>query len=153
MRICIVDLDAHFGDGTAIQFFGEDDVFTVSIHQNQTNLFPFLTGSVEENSNNSLLNIPLNEASGDRQVMLALEKARLVQKIRAFEPEMMFVAFGFDALESDKSSRLEFTPKLYGQLIRMLLPLCDKLLCVLEGGYSSSSVDAFEEVMEALSEG
>ena len=154
MRICVVDFDAHFGDGTAIQFFGEDDVFTVSLHQNQTSLFPFLTGSVEE-SCNSLLNIPLDEATGygDRQVMQVLEKASLVQKIRAFEPDFIFVACGFDALESDMSSSLEFTPRLYGHLIRMLLPLCDKILCVLEGGYSRQSVDAFEEAMEALSVG
>ena len=49
-RIAVVDVDVHFGDGTALNFYDDPSVLHVSIHLDQSDrqMFPFLVGKAEE---------------------------------------------------------------------------------------------------------
>jgi acetoin utilization deacetylase AcuC-like enzyme len=49
-RAAVLDLDVHFGDGTAWQFYDDASVLTVSVHldQSEAGQFPYLKGSARE---------------------------------------------------------------------------------------------------------
>lgn len=50
LRAAVLDLDVHFGDGTAWQFYDDASVLTVSVHldQSEAGQFPYLKGNARE---------------------------------------------------------------------------------------------------------
>lgn len=49
-KIAVVDIDVHFGDGTALNFYDDPSVLHVSVHLDQSDnkQFPFLVGKAQE---------------------------------------------------------------------------------------------------------
>ena len=45
-RVAVVDIDVHFGDGTALNFYDDPSVLHISLHLDQSDrkLFPFRHG-------------------------------------------------------------------------------------------------------------
>lgn len=159
-RFAVVDIDAHFGDGTALQFWYDKNVLTISIHWSQHEdgtMFPFLQGGPAERGGDGAegtnLNLPLPDGSGDAALSRAIGNAIL--KLHAFDPDGgIFVACGFDGLDDDPSSKLCFTPAGYGSAVAALVAAFPKLplLALWEGGYTEQrQADAFEAVVRALS--
>ena len=72
-RVAIVDLDVHFGDGTALTFYDDASVLHVSLHldQSDASMFPFLVGKPEERGlgagRGTTMNLPLNAGDGDKE--------------------------------------------------------------------------------------
>jgi acetoin utilization deacetylase AcuC-like enzyme len=149
-RCAIVDFDAHFGDGTLLHFRDDPGVFTLSVHENQSGMYPFFQGSAEENSPTNV-NLPLATGSGDAAALAALRSA--LGALREFEPEMLFVACGFDALAADSSSTLCYTAEGYARLVSAIIDALPDIpiAAVLEGGYVPAGVaSAFEAVVRVL---
>ena len=158
-RFAVIDIDAHFGDGTALQFWLDSNVLTISIHwsQHETGqMFPFLQGSPDEtggdDAEGTCLNIPLADGSDDASLLRATHNAILA--LQKFDPNGgIFVACGFDGLDEDLSSELCFTPKGYGDAVKALVEAFSNVpfLATLEGGYTTSrQASAFESVIQAL---
>ena len=158
-RFAVVDIDAHFGDGTALQFWYDKNVLTISIHWSQHDrgsMFPFLQGDPTERGGDGAegtnLNLPLPDGSGDAALSCAIDDAIL--SLRAFDPDGgIFVACGFDGLDDDASSKLCFTPAGYGRAIAALVAAFPKMpvLASWEGGYTEQrQADALEAVVRAL---
>lgn len=56
--------------------------------------------------------------------------------LSAFDPQLVIVAAGFDAVQGDPLGGCSMTPAGYGALTKRLLRLAGgKLVAVLEGGY------------------
>ena len=158
VRFAVVDLDAHFGDGTALHFWHDPSVLTISIHWGQSeagNMYPFLQGGPDERggegAEGACLNLPLPDDSDDVALATAMNNALMA--LRAFQPEGIFVACGFDALDVDLSSPLKFTPEGYGKALTALIEAYPgvPLLATWEGGYTTMrQADAFEQVIYAM---
>jgi acetoin utilization deacetylase AcuC-like enzyme len=106
-RIAVVDWDVHHGNGTQAAFYGDPDVLTISLHQD--NLFPPNSGALDENGEGAgkgyNLNIPLPPGCGNGAYLEAFA-ASCVPALERFKPELIVVASGFDASGVDPLGRM-----------------------------------------------
>ena len=99
LKVAIVDLDVHQGNGTASIFRDDPSVFTFSMHGQKN--FPFR----KEASN---LDVELRDGCGDEEYLVALESA-LDELERRFEPGLIIYLAGADPHEGDRLGRLKLT--------------------------------------------
>lgn len=99
LRVAIVDLDVHQGNGTARIFRGDDSVFTLSIHGQKN--FPF-------RKEPSDLDVDLPDGCVDDEYLHALEGA-LSELERRFDPGLVIYLAGADPHEGDRLGRLKLT--------------------------------------------
>lgn len=96
LRVAVIDLDVHQGNGTA-RIFGQDpSVFTLSLHGERN--FPFRKEASD-------LDVDLPDACGDEDYLSALEHA-LAELDRRFQPGLIFYLAGADPLQGDRLGRL-----------------------------------------------
>jgi len=100
LRVVVVDLDVHQGDGTAAIFAGDPSVFTISLHGAKN--FPFRKA-------NSDLDIALADGCGDADYLGALDGALAVlAREHAERPfGLAFYLAGADPHEGDLLGRLK----------------------------------------------
>ena len=91
-KVLVVDTDVHQGNGTAVIFAGDADVFTLSLHQE--NNYP-------EPKPPSDLDVNLADGTGDEEYLELLDKA-LADAFRRFAPEMIFYIGGADPYREDQ---------------------------------------------------
>ncbi|KQT10278.1 histone deacetylase family protein [Ramlibacter sp. Leaf400] len=99
LRVAVVDLDVHQGNGTARIFRGDDSVFTLSIHGQKN--FPF-------RKEPSDLDVDLPDGCVDDEYLHALEGA-LSELERRFDPGLVIYLAGADPHEGDRLGRLKLT--------------------------------------------
>jgi acetoin utilization deacetylase AcuC-like enzyme len=102
LRVLVIDLDVHQGDGTAAIFEDDPTVFTFSMHGAKN--FP-------ARKRCSDLDVELPDGCGDAPYLAALERA-LDQTWRRHEgapPGLVFYLAGVDAHEGDRLGRLALT--------------------------------------------
>lgn len=145
-RIAILDWDVHHGNGTQAAFYDDPNVLTISLHQD--NVFPPNSGSLAETGAGAgegyALNIPLPPGTGDGGYAYAMSEAA-VPAIRAFNPDLILVASGFDASAMDPLARQMVTSEGFRTLTAMLMDVaasvCDGRIAMShEGGYSAQYV-------------
>ncbi len=137
-RAAVVDLDVHQGDGTAVIFSGNPNVFTLSLHGAQN--FPF-------HKQTSSLDIELPDGTSDEAYLAALIPA--LQRVWKFSPQLLIYQAGVDALASDRLGRLSLTldglrqrdELVIGEAYRRGIPL----VVTVGGGYS----EPLEETVRA----
>ncbi|OGB18101.1 MAG: deacetylase [Burkholderiales bacterium RIFCSPLOWO2_12_67_14] len=99
LRVAIIDLDVHQGNGTASIFATDDSVFTLSLHGAKN--FPF-------RKEPSDLDVELPDGCGDAEYMEALERA-LDELARRFDPGLVIYLAGADPHEGDRLGRLKLS--------------------------------------------
>ncbi len=99
LKIAIVDLDVHQGNGTAAIFADDDSIFTLSLHGASN--FPFHKESGD-------LDVSLADGTGDDIYLAALDKA-LDEMLNRFDPGFLIYLSGADAHEHDRLGRLSLT--------------------------------------------
>jgi acetoin utilization deacetylase AcuC-like enzyme len=99
LRVAIVDLDVHQGNGTACILAGEHASFTLSVHCEAN--FPF-------RKERSDLDIGLGEGTGDAEYLKALEDALDCLLVR-FAPDFVLYLAGADAHAGDRLGRLKLS--------------------------------------------
>jgi acetoin utilization deacetylase AcuC-like enzyme len=99
LRVAIVDLDVHQGNGTAHVFRNDDTVFTLSLHGQKN--FPFRKEASD-------LDADLPDGCGDDEYLHALDQA-LEELDRRFEPGLVIYLAGADPHEGDRLGRLKLT--------------------------------------------
>lgn len=97
-RAAVVDCDVHHGNGTAMIFERDPDVFTFSIHQQHN--YPLFKprGS---------LDIGLEDGAGDDRYLAALAGA--LPAVLAHHPDLVVYVAGADPFEHDKLGGLALT--------------------------------------------
>jgi acetoin utilization deacetylase AcuC-like enzyme len=99
LKVAIVDLDVHQGNGTAHVFRGDDSVFTLSLHGQKN--FPFRKEASD-------LDVDLPDGCRDDDYLHALDQA-LDELDARFNPELVIYLAGADPHEGDRLGRLKLT--------------------------------------------
>ena len=96
LKVAVIDLDVHQGNGTASIFARDASVFTLSLHGE--NNFPFCKEASD-------LDVALPDGCTDAPYLQALEHA-LDELERRFEPGLILFLAGADPFEGDRLGRL-----------------------------------------------
>ena len=99
MRVAVVDLDVHQGNGTASIFQNDASVFTLSLHGEKN--FPFRKEASD-------LDVELPDGCRDDAYLEALTVA-LDTLDNRFEPDLVIYLAGADVFEGDRLGRLKIT--------------------------------------------
>ena len=99
LKVAVIDLDVHQGNGTASIFSGDDSVFTLSMHGEKN--FPFRKEASD-------LDVELPDGCTDAPYLHALEQA-LDELERRFEPGLVLYLAGADPFEGDRLGRLSLS--------------------------------------------
>jgi len=137
-RVCILDFDAHHGNGTQEIFYEDPSVLHVGLHQDPLTLYPG-TGFLEDvgrgEGEGTKVNIVLPPGSGDDVLKVALETV-VAPVVEQFKPELVLVSAGFDAYAGDGLADLRLTSSSFYELGLFVGSGRWPVAAVLEGGYS-----------------
>lgn len=145
-RVAVLDWDVHHGNGTEAIFIARGDVLTVSLHQEHN--YPLDSGGAEVRGSGegagANLNIPLPPGTGHRGYLAAMDRLAL-PAIRAFRPDVIVVACGYDASAMDPLGRMLCTAQTFAEMTARVKALAEevcggRLVLVHEGGYSEAHV-------------
>ena len=101
-KVAVVDIDVHYGNGTAEGFYRTDSVLTISLHMNHGSWGPSnpQSGSSDEIGEGEglgyNLNIPLPNGSGDAGYEYAMNEL-VVPAIEKFQPQLLVFVIGQDS--------------------------------------------------------
>jgi acetoin utilization deacetylase AcuC-like enzyme len=145
-RAAVVDCDVHHGNGTAMIFERDADVFTFSIHQ-QLN-YPFFKPRSD-------LDVGLEDGAGDERYLDALAKA--LPRVMESRPEIVVYLAGADPFEGDRLGGLKVTKAGLAARDRLVIDAARAagipLATVLAGGYAADvadTVDIHAATIEAM---
>lgn len=121
LKVVILDIDAHHGDGVENLTRENPDVLTFSIHE--SGIFPG-TGS-EDDLELNVFNFPHTTESGKGDKALLAGVNKFIPIARAFKPDLLFITSGADGLSEDPLTQLQYTVEGYANaaaLIRKSFP-------------------------------
>jgi len=147
-KVAYVDIDAHHGDGVFYAFESEPRVIIGDIHEDGRYLYPGTGSELETGqgpARGTKLNIPLPPGAGDTEFFGAMD--RVMEFIRGFRPEFIFLQCGADGLEGDPITHLRYSPKAHAYAAKKLHSLAHelcsgRLLAMGGGGYDPRNVSA-----------
>lgn len=141
-RVAVLDWDVHHGNGTEAIFYDEPNVLSISLHQEHN--YPLDTGDAGDRGAGAGLganmNIPLPPGAGHATYIEAMQRLAL-PAIRAFQPEVIVVACGYDAAALDPLGRMLASAETFREMTKMTRTLAEnicagRLMMAHEGGYS-----------------
>ena len=144
-RVALIDFDVHHGNGSEDILSGLEEVLMVGFYQH-----PFYPGIHPDVSASNMVNLPV-KAYTKGEAVRELVREGWLPRLRAFEPEMIFVSAGFDAHQDDDLAQLSLNVSDYAWMTREIMDLAAKyakgrIVSCLEGGYDlhalASSVEA-----------
>ena len=108
LRVAILDIDAHHGDGVENLTKGNHNVITFSIHQ--SGIFP---GTGYESEAGDFYNIPLEAGAGDEELLDAIDQFISVigarDRIWNWQPDLLFITCGADGHSEDPLTGLTYS--------------------------------------------
>ncbi len=136
-RVAILDVDVHHGNGTQGIFYERGDVFTVSIHADPMNYYPFFWGHAQEvgaaEGEGANLNLPVPVKSGDEVWLAAVDRA--CEAIAASGATALVIALGLDAHEADPLLGGDVTTEGFAKIAARIAQLDLPAAIIQEGGY------------------
>lgn len=149
LRVLVIDLDVHQGNGTASIFARDDTVYTLSLHGARN--FPF-------RKEPSDLDVELPDGCGDQEYLEALDRA-LEQVWTVHQkamPGLVFFVAGADPHEGDRLGRLKLTLEGLAERDSRVLQACEErgipVAVSMAGGYGHDvqrTVDVHEQTLAA----
>ena len=141
LRVAIVDIDVHWGDGTAYIFYDTDEVLYVSTHQDPRTLYPFEGFPYQKGRGKGegyTVNIPLPPGTGDDGLLTALREIAL-PILEAYSPQVLLISAGWDTHWQDPLASLEVTVDGQWEAVSSLVSFAESMgipvVLALEGGY------------------
>lgn len=141
-KVAVVDIDVHYGNGTAEGFYRSNNVL---LHMNHGSWGPShpQRGTIDEvgedNGFGYNLNIPLPNGTGDDGYMYAMNNL-VVPALQKYEPVVIVLVVGQDSSAFDPNGRQCLTMTGYREISQTIRKLADvyangRILVVQEGGY------------------
>ncbi len=135
-RAAIIDLDVHQGNGDAVIFAGDGDVYTFSMHEGDIYPIP------KEHSD---WDIELLRGTTDEEYLRQLMDA-LPGIFDEARPDIVFIQGGCDTLAGDPLAGMEMTPQGIAERDLMVVDECVQrnipVVMTLGGGYSEGAWEA-----------
>jgi acetoin utilization deacetylase AcuC-like enzyme len=136
-RVAVLDIDVHHGNGTQGIFYARPDVFTVSVHADPADYFPYFAGYADEigagPGEGFNRNLPLPQGSGDEPWLAAIADG--VVAISSYKPAALVVALGLDASKDDPIGALMVTEAGFRKAAAIIAAAGLSTVIVQEGGY------------------
>jgi acetoin utilization protein AcuC len=136
-RVLFLDIDVHHCDGVQNAFIDRRDVMTISLHESGRSLFPG-TGFEDETGvgegRGYTVNFPLPVGTYDL-VYERIFRDGALPLIRAFNPDVIVLELGMDALSGDPLAHLHLTNNVHALIVEELLGLGRPILATGGGGY------------------
>ncbi len=130
-RVAYLDIDAHHCDGVEIALADDPRVMILSVHE--AGRWP-RTGK-ESDTPRHIHNYPVPAGFGDNDLE-SLMNSEILPAVRTFDPQLLFLQCGADALEADPMSGLALTNASHARLARAAMTLSPRLLVTGGGGYN-----------------
>ena len=136
-RIAIVDFDVHHGNG--IQAFCENDPHYLYASSHQYPCWPDTGLETETGIDGNIVNATLPPGS-DGDAFRAAWSDKIFPKLKAFRPELLIIAAGFDAHSSDPQAHLRLLAPDYAWITNELVMIANdccqgRVVSMMEGGY------------------
>jgi acetoin utilization deacetylase AcuC-like enzyme len=145
-RAAVIDTDVHHGNGTAMIFERDPDVFTFSIHQQHN--YPLFKPRSD-------LDIGLEDGAGDARSLDALRGA--LPQVMASGPVLVVYVAGADPFEQDRLGGLKLTKSGLAERDRLVVDAVRgagvPMVLTLAGGYAldvRDTVDIHVATVEAM---
>ena len=144
LRVAILDIDYHHGNGTQDIFLEDPDLLFVSIHADPVTDYPFFWGHADERGEGSgagkTINLPLPRGTEMEGYGEALDGA--LQAVGAHEPDLLILSFGADTFEEDPISFFRLREGDYREIASRIAAVALPTLIVMEGGYAIDALGA-----------
>lgn len=142
LRVSILDVDYHHGNGTQQIFYERGDVQVLNLHGDPMVEYPFFLGHADERGAGAgegfNVNYPMPFGTAWDSWSAALEDA--CAKLTAYGPDVVVVSLGVDTFEKDPISKFKLVsadyPKIGARIAKLGLPT----LFVMEGGYAVEEI-------------
>jgi acetoin utilization protein AcuC len=136
-RVLFLDIDAHHGDGVQDAFYDRSDVMTISMHQSGRTLFPGtgFEGEIGHGEGRGYnVNLPLPVGTYDAAFLRVFERG-VLPVVRAFDPDVIVLEMGMDALAGDPLAHLQLSNNAYADVVQRVRDLGKPILATGGGGY------------------
>ena len=130
-RVAYLDIDAHHCDGVEIALGDDPRTMTLSVHE--AGRWP-RTGA-ESDPSRHIHNFPV-AAGFDDTGFESLMNSEILPAIRSFDPQLVVLQCGADALADDPMSRLALTNASHARMAAAAVALSPRLLATGGGGYN-----------------
>jgi len=144
MRVAVIDIDYHHGNGTQDIFYQRNDVLTLSLHVDPDVDYPYYWGYAGETGagygTGYNMNLPLPRHTDEETYLDALQHA--VDRVHAYAPDILIVAVGFDTYIDDPVGGFHLTTAAYPRIAERLASLHAPAIIIQEGGYARSALAA-----------
>ena len=144
-RVAIVDWDVHHGNGTQDVFRDDPDVLFISLHRHNNGAFFPGTGHPERIGRGkgvgSCVNIAWNTAGVGDDGYRAAFASVVLPVLRDFNPGLVLVSAGFDAVAGDPLGGMKVSPPMFGWMTSQLCAVgTGRVVLALEGGYNVPAI-------------
>ncbi|WP_353932938.1 histone deacetylase [Okeanomitos corallinicola TIOX110] len=131
-RVAILDWDVHHGNGTQSIVEKNPQIIYCSLHQSPA--YPGTGQESEQGFHNNVLNIPILPGS-DINTYNPLWEKKIIPFLTNFQPDILIVSAGYDALADDPLASINLQPEDFGLFTQYCLSITPNILFGLEGGY------------------
>jgi acetoin utilization deacetylase AcuC-like enzyme len=142
VRVAVLDVDYHHGNGTQSIFYDRGDVLFASLHGDPKVEYPFFLGHADERGRGQGLganrNFPLPWGTTGTDYLAALDAA--LADIAGFAPGGLVVSLGVDTFVDDPISHFELVRADFAAIGRRIAGLGVPTLFVMEGGYAVADI-------------
>ncbi len=143
-RAAVLDVDYHHGNGTQDIFYERSDVLTISLHADPVMDYPFYWGHADERGERGgegfNLNLPMMR--GTLWLSYKAQLAKAIERVAAFDPQILVVPFGADTYAKDPISFFKIETADYVDMGAMIAGLNLPTLICMEGGYAIEALGA-----------
>jgi acetoin utilization deacetylase AcuC-like enzyme len=138
-RVAIVDFDVHHGNGTEDIFRDDPRVMLCSTFQH-----PFYPFCGADTASAHIVNVPLPAGTTGPAYREAFS-ARIMPRLDAFRPQMLFFSAGFDGHREDDMAQFGLVEADYVWITEQAMGVAarhadSRIVSVLEGGYDLSAL-------------
>lgn len=141
-RVVYVDIDAHHGDGVESAFADNDQVLTISIHENGFYLFPgtgFVENMGKDKGKGFSVNVPLLPGANDEVFADAFEDI-VPAFIEAFKPDVLVTQLGVDSFTTDPLTHISITTNGFSEMLERFRSFGLPWIALGGGGYDLDNV-------------
>jgi acetoin utilization deacetylase AcuC-like enzyme len=138
-RVAVIDFDVHHGNGTEDILANDERVLMASFFQH-----PFYPYTGADNPAKNMVNVPLPAGTKGDVVRQVVDEVWL-PRLRAFQPQAIFISAGFDAHREDDLGQMGLVEADYAYITQRLMEVADeygegRVISTLEGGYNLSAL-------------